>query len=173
MAPPMVNLDDLESRHIEAGHLNADWTFVGAAAGCLDAGMRRIRVRPGFSTPLHVHAHDEETFYVLGGSGLSVQDDKTYAVRPGDCLVHPEASAAHTLKAGDDGLDALAFGHSRERDRHLAATHWDDLVGALLVPDRRRAVAVRARGRTPAAQLGDPRAAGREWPTPSPAATRV
>ena len=115
-APPLVNLDDLESRHIEAGHLNADWTFVGAAAGCLDAGMRRIRVRPGFfSTPLHVHAHDEETFYVLGGSGLSVQDDKTYAVRPGDCLVHPEASAAHTLKAGDDGLDVLAFGHSRER----------------------------------------------------------
>src|SRR5262249_11788198 len=68
-----------------------------------------------FSTPLHVHAHDEETFYVLGGSGLSVQDDRTYAIRPGDCVVHREAAEAHTLKADDDGLDVIVFGHSRER----------------------------------------------------------
>ncbi len=114
--PPIVNLDELESRRIEAGHLNAEWTFVGAAAGSVDVGMRRIQVRPGFfSTPLHVHAHDEETFYVLGGSGLSVQNDRTYAVRAGDCIVHAEAGEAHTLKAGDDGLDVLVFGHSRER----------------------------------------------------------
>jgi uncharacterized cupin superfamily protein len=73
-------------------------------------------VQPGwFSTPLHVHAHDEETFYVLGGSGLSVQDDKAYAVRAGDCIVHREAGEAHTLSAGDDGLDVLALGVSRER----------------------------------------------------------
>jgi uncharacterized cupin superfamily protein len=114
--PPVVNLDDLESRHIEVGHLNADWTFVSAAAGSVEVGMRRIRIAPGFfSTPLHVHAHDEETFYVLGGSGLSVQDDKTYAVRAGDCIVHGEAGEAHTLRAGDEGLDVLVFGHSRER----------------------------------------------------------
>lgn len=116
MAPPLVNLDDLESRHVDVGHLRADWTFVGPAAGCVDVGMRRIQVVPGFfSTPLHVHADDEETFYVLAGSGLSVQDDKTYAVRAGDCIVHPERGEAHTLKAGDEGLDVLVFGHSRER----------------------------------------------------------
>jgi uncharacterized cupin superfamily protein len=116
VAPPVVNLAELEPRHIEVGHLNADWTFVSAAAGSLDVGMRRIQVRPGFfSTPLHVHAHDEETFYVLAGSGLSVQDDKVYAIRPGDCIVHREAGEAHTLKAGDDGLDVLVFGHSLER----------------------------------------------------------
>ena len=114
--PPIVNLADLEPAHIEAGHLNADWTFVGRALGCANVGVRRIQVRPGFfSTPLHVHAHDEETFYVLGGSGLSVQDDRTYVVRPGDCVVHREAAEAHTLKAGDDGLDVIVFGHSRER----------------------------------------------------------
>ena len=114
--PPVVNLENLESRHVEIGHLRADWTFVGPAAGSVDVGMRRIRIEPGwFATPLHVHAHDEETFYVLAGSGLSVQDDKTYAVRPGDCIVHREAGEAHTLRAGDDGLDVLVFGHSRER----------------------------------------------------------
>lgn len=114
--PPLVNLDDLEPRNVEMGHLNAEWTFVGPAAGSVDVGMRRIKVRPGFfSTPLHVHADDEETFFVLGGSGLSVQDDKTYAVRAGDCVVHKEAGEAHTLKAGVEGLDVLVFGHSRER----------------------------------------------------------
>ncbi len=116
MTPPLVNLAELEPRRVDVGHLNADWTFVGPAAGCVDVGMRRITVTPGFfSTPLHVHADDEEIFFVVAGSGLSVQDDKTYAVRAGDCIVHPERAEAHTLKAGDDGLDVLVFGHSRER----------------------------------------------------------
>jgi uncharacterized cupin superfamily protein len=114
--PPLVNLGDLEARTVEIGHLRADWTFVGSAAGCVDIGVRRLQVRPGFfSTPQHVHAHDEETFFVLGGSGLSVQDDKAYEVRAGDCIVHVEASEAHTLKAGDGGLDVLVFGVTRER----------------------------------------------------------
>jgi len=116
MEPPLVNLAELDSRRIEVGHLRADWTFVGPAAGSVDVGARRIKIDPGwFATPLHVHAHDEETFFVLGGSGLSVQDDKTYAVRAGDCIVHGEGKEAHTLRAGDDGLDVLAFGISRER----------------------------------------------------------
>jgi uncharacterized cupin superfamily protein len=116
MEPPLVNLGDLEARRVEVGHLRARWTFVGRAAGCLDVGVRRIQVDPGaFSTPLHVHAHDEETFYVLGGSGVSLQDDAAHPIRAGDCIVHPEAGAAHTLRAGDDGLDVLAMGVSRER----------------------------------------------------------
>jgi uncharacterized cupin superfamily protein len=115
MAPPVVNLDDLDPRRVEVGHLRADWTFVGPAAGSVDIGTRRIRIDPGwFSTPLHVHRSDEETFFVLAGSGLSVQDDRTYEVRAGDCIVHRESAEAHTLRAGDDGLDVLAFGATRE-----------------------------------------------------------
>jgi uncharacterized cupin superfamily protein len=114
--PSVRNLADLEPRRVEVGHLRGDWTFVGPAIGCVDVGVRRVKVDPGFfSTPLHVHAHDEETFYVLSGSGVSLQDDKAYAVRAGDCLVHPEAGPAHTLQAGDEGLDVLALGVSRER----------------------------------------------------------
>src|SRR5207245_8247768 len=55
------------------------------------------------------------TFYVLGGWGLSVQDDRTYVVRSGDCIVHCEAAEAHTLQAGEEGLDVLVFGATRER----------------------------------------------------------
>ena len=116
IGPPVVNLADIEPRTVEVGHLSADWTFVGPRLGCVDVGLRRIQVQPGFfSTPQHVHAHDEETFFVLAGSGLSVQDDRAHEVRAGDCLVHLEAGEAHTLRAGDDGLDVLAFGVSRER----------------------------------------------------------
>jgi uncharacterized cupin superfamily protein len=80
--------------------------------------MNRIRVDPGKrSTPLHVES-DEEIFFVLGGSGLSWQrerdEDRTYEVRAGDCLVHLSEREAHTLVAGDDGLDVLAFGAGPE-----------------------------------------------------------
>ena len=35
--------------------------------------------------------------------------DSAFEVRPGDCIVH-RVREAHTLRAGDDGLDVLAFG---------------------------------------------------------------
>jgi uncharacterized cupin superfamily protein len=79
-------------------------------------GVRRIQVDPGcWSTPLHLEGAEEEIFSVLGGGGTSVQwdgdgDPVGYAVRVGDCLVHRALESAHTLRAGPDGLDVLAFG---------------------------------------------------------------
>ena len=67
-----------------------------------------------WSTPLHLEGAEEEIFYVLAGSGVSVQSDGddtlAYEVREGDCLVHLPLENAHTLQAGADGLDVLAFG---------------------------------------------------------------
>ena len=37
-------------------------------------------------------------------------DTVGYEVRAGDCLVHLALENAHTLQAGPDGLDVLAFG---------------------------------------------------------------
>jgi uncharacterized cupin superfamily protein len=78
--------------------------------------VKRIQVDPGmWSTPLHLEGSDEEIFWVLGGSGLSAQwegeETLAYEVREGDCLVHLALENAHTLQAGGDGLDVLAFGH--------------------------------------------------------------
>ena len=87
------------------------WTNLGSAAGSRTVGVNRIQLDPGeVSTPAHVHGADEEIFFVLAGSGLSWQDDETYEVRAGDCLVHAALGKAHTLRAGDDGLDVLAYG---------------------------------------------------------------
>ncbi|MEP7223969.1 MAG: cupin domain-containing protein [Actinomycetota bacterium] len=78
--------------------------------------MKRIQVDPGmWSTPFHLEGAEEEIFYVLGGSGVSVQwegedDPLGYEVRTGDCLVHLPLQHTHTLQAGPEGLDVLAFG---------------------------------------------------------------
>ncbi len=106
--------DDVESVHREEGHICGDWqSLTGDASEWV--GVRRIRVAPGkWSTPLHVEGAEEEIFYVLAGDGVSVQRvgavEEVFAVGPDDCLVHLALVHAHTLRAGPDGLDVLAFG---------------------------------------------------------------
>jgi uncharacterized cupin superfamily protein len=106
--------DDARTRRSERGHIAGTWqSLTGSSSEA--AGLKRIRVDPGmWSTPLHLEGAEEEIFYVLAGTGTSVQwegeDTLGYEVGPGDCIVHRALENAHTLKAGDDGLDVLAFG---------------------------------------------------------------
>lgn len=73
--------------------------------------MKRVEIDPGkWSTPVHRETGEEEIFYLLGGSGICLQDDAAYDVRPGDCLVFLAAGPTHSLRAGPDGLDVLAYG---------------------------------------------------------------
>jgi uncharacterized cupin superfamily protein len=107
----LVHWDDMEAYRREFGHIAATWRDLGRAAGTRTVGLRRVQVDPGrWATPLHVHATEEEIFFVLSGSGISLQGGVAYEVGAGDCLVHPAGGPAHTLRAGPDGLDALAFG---------------------------------------------------------------
>ena len=106
--------DDVEAVRREQGHICADWqALTGDASEWI--GVRRVRVQPDkWSTPLHVEGAEEEIFFVLAGSGTSVQrigsEEEAYTVGPGDCLVHLALVHAHTLQGGRDGLDVLAFG---------------------------------------------------------------
>jgi uncharacterized cupin superfamily protein len=107
--------DDVRTWRGEKGHIAGTWSSL-TGRGSRTVGVKRIQVDPGkWSTPLHLEGAEEEIFYVLGGSGVSVQwegegDPVGYAVREGDCLVHRALWNAHTLQAGPDGLDVLAFG---------------------------------------------------------------
>ena len=113
----IAHWDEVEGKPRSMGHLGGTWTNLGRAAETVGAGVQRIQLPPGrWSTPAHVHGRNEEIFYVLAGTGLSWQDGETYEVRSGDCLVHRVAGRAHTLLAGDDGLDVLVFG----------TRHWDE-----------------------------------------------
>lgn len=108
----LAHWDEVETRRRDLGHIRGEWQDLGQAAGSVGVGVRRIRMAPGeIPTPEHVHPVEEEIFYVLEGSGLSRQDGSTYLIRAGDCIVHVAMGEAHTLRAGDDGLSVLAFGH--------------------------------------------------------------
>jgi uncharacterized cupin superfamily protein len=111
LVTPIAHWDDVKPGRRDYGHIGASWADLGSAAGSATVGVRRIRIDPGkWSTPAHVELAEEEIFYVLGGAGLSWQDGATYEVAEGDCLVHLAEAEAHTLRAGPDGLDVLAFG---------------------------------------------------------------
>ena len=85
----LAHCDEVEKRRIEEGHLRSTVTNLGRAAGSESIGVQRIELGPGeIPTPVHVHASEEEIFYVLHGSGLSWQDGEAYEVRAGDSLVH-------------------------------------------------------------------------------------
>ncbi|MGH3064938.1 MAG: hypothetical protein ACRDOF_01425, partial [Gaiellaceae bacterium] len=106
--------DDVRSSRGERGHIAGTWSNLTGGSS-QTVGAKRIQVDPGmWSTPLHLEGADEEIFYVLSGTGLSVQwegeETSAYPVRAGDCLVHLALENAHTLEAGPDGLDVLAFG---------------------------------------------------------------
>ena len=116
----ITHWDELEGVRRERGHINAVWTRL-TGGNSVTCGVNRVRIEPGmWSTPLHLEGSEEEIFYVLGGTGVSVQseggDAAAYSVGPGDCLVHHALEHAHTLQAGPDGLDVLVFG-----ERHYAA----------------------------------------------------
>ena len=67
----------------------ATWQRLGDAVGCTTIGANRVRIEPGrLSTPPHSHGASEEIVFVLGGSGLSWQDEQVYELRVGDCIVH-------------------------------------------------------------------------------------
>jgi len=110
----LVRWEEVPGRRVEVGPMCATWTDLGNAGGSVATGLKRIQIEPGRrSTPAHVHDAEEEIFYVLGGDGLSWQDGETCRVAAGDCIVHVAGGAAHTLIAGEQGLDVLAFGTRR------------------------------------------------------------
>ena len=111
MSVGAVNWHDVQGRRITVGPLDSTCRDLGLAAGTRKVGLRRFEIEPGKrSTPAHTHSGEEEIFYVLAGSGLSWQASATHRIEVGDCLVHRIDGPAHTLIAGPDGLDVLAFG---------------------------------------------------------------
>jgi uncharacterized cupin superfamily protein len=107
----IAHWDDVEKVRRERGQMAGTWSAIGAAAGTSRTGASRIELAPGEQpTPPHVHGEAEEIFYVLGGSGLTLLDDDAYEIRAGDCIVYKNTHEAHTIRAGEDGLDVLAFG---------------------------------------------------------------
>lgn len=107
--------DEVEAQDDELGPIGRRRRDLGHAAGSVAVGAARIEVSPGHqATPLHAHDAVEELFYVLAGGGHSVTEDGACAIGPGDAILYPPGRPAHTIVAGEEGLDVLAFGPRRQ-----------------------------------------------------------
>ena len=111
----VVHSDEVEPRIIDGTQLRGTRWRLGAAAGAVRAGLSRYRIAPGErAMPVHVHADEEELFYVLDGEGLSWQDGRAYPVRAGDCILHRPGGEPHAIVGAGDGLDVLAFSNGSD-----------------------------------------------------------
>ena len=136
MVSPMsatAHWDEAPSTRFDVGPMGADWDLLGRAAGCDRVGLSRIRISPGKqSTPVHAHFGEEEIFYVLSGSGWSWQEGGVYEIGAGDVILHPHGGPAHTVVAGGEGIDVLAFGdnlrHEAVRFPRIEATWIGGMV---------------------------------------------
>ena len=142
----LCHWDDVPWTAHEHGDLRCERQRLGAAAGARDVGLSRYRIAPGCrAMPLHVHADEEEIFFVLAGSGFSWQDDALHEIRAGDVIVHRASEEAHTLVASD-GRDARRA-RLRQRLAHRAdaAAARGRHVGRRALAAARRAAPVRRR----------------------------
>jgi len=116
----IAHWDEVESRRLQKGPMDATWQRLGDAAGVTGFGLNRVRVEPGrLPTPPHSHGLSEEIYFVLDGAGLLWQDEAVCEVRAGDAIVQTADHFEHTFKAGPDGLDYLVFG-----TRHPVEYGW-------------------------------------------------
>jgi uncharacterized cupin superfamily protein len=110
----VAHWDDVEPYRRDIGHIAGNWYDLGRAAESFDVGVKRIQIDPGkWSTPAHAEGAEEEIFFVLGGSGVSWQNGDVFEVAENDVLVHFPEEHAHTLRAGAEGLDVLAYGQRK------------------------------------------------------------
>lgn len=109
--PNLGHWDDAAPYTIDRGELQGTRRRLGRLVGTAEIGLSRYVLGPGErAMPAHVHADEEELFFVLAGGGLSWQDGATHAIRAGDVIVHVAGAEAHTFIAGPDGIDVLAYG---------------------------------------------------------------
>jgi quercetin dioxygenase-like cupin family protein len=87
-------------------------------------GVTHFRLRPGLRSPFaHRHAHAEEIYVILAGTGHVKLDDELIEVRPLDAIrVAPEVVRA--FEAGPDGLEFIAFGPHFDADGASVDDPW-------------------------------------------------
>jgi uncharacterized cupin superfamily protein len=116
---PIINRAEVPERDVADGDIAFARRRLAAAAGARRIGASLYVVAPGArQMPVHVHGAEEEIFYVLSGSGLSYESvsshPEAHPVAAGDAIVHAPNGKPHSVLAGEDGLELLAFSSGAE-----------------------------------------------------------
>ncbi len=108
----IVALADVPAEPWGRGDVRGVRRDLGRTIGSRATGIQHLRVAAGaLSAPPHCHSADEELFVVLGGAGIVLLGDEEHALRAGSVVARPPGTGvAHAFRAGDDGLELLAYG---------------------------------------------------------------
>ena len=102
--------DAVQARAFAKGELRGSRRRLGPAMGAERAGLSRYEAAPGERPmPLHTHADEEEILFVVRGSGITTDGERSWAIAAGDTVAHPAGGPPHTYVAGDGSLDVLVF----------------------------------------------------------------
>ena len=90
MGKPVINLDELELKHMAKGPFEARWAPIAKKIGARLLGYNLTVVPPGKkAVPFHNHRNNEEAFIVLDGEGTLRFGDKEYPLRKHDVGAFP------------------------------------------------------------------------------------
>src|SRR4051794_41831614 len=97
----VAHWDEVERTRRDVGDIRAAWRRLGAAAGATEIGVARVEGDPGVRIgPGHGHGAAEETFYVLGGSGLAWVDGEGHRSCPAATTVGGAGAPARARPPG-------------------------------------------------------------------------
>ena len=100
MTHPIINIDDVELQHSEAGgKFAADHASVGQLLGAKKLGYRLSIVPPGKRAwPYHAHLVNEEMVFVISGNGTLRYSDHEHPIKAGDVIAFvPGADKPHQI----------------------------------------------------------------------------
>jgi uncharacterized cupin superfamily protein len=108
----IVALTDVPAEPWGRGDVRVARRDLGRTIGSRTTGLQHLEVAAGaLSAPPHCHSAEEELFVVLGGAGVVRLGDDEHPLRAGSVVARPPGTGvAHTFRAGDDGLELLAYG---------------------------------------------------------------
>jgi quercetin dioxygenase-like cupin family protein len=87
-----------------------DARFPSTELGCVKTGMSVQRLAPGFRIPFgHSHPDQEELYVIAEGSGRVKLDEAVHDLKQWD-LVRIGPGVMHSLEAGPQGMQLIAFG---------------------------------------------------------------
>lgn len=108
----IVNVNDVQGFAWGHGSCESFRRNLGEAIGSRATGIKHIYATPSkLAAPLHCHSLEEELFVVLDGDGALLLGDEEHPVRAGHVVARPPGTGvAHTFRAGERGLEFLAYG---------------------------------------------------------------
>jgi uncharacterized cupin superfamily protein len=110
--PNIVNITDVPTDEQTNGKFALKHASIGRAVGARQIGCGLIELAPGKTAwPMHWHSANEESIYILSGTGTARIGDATVAVGAGDYIAFPvgPANAHQTTNTGTEPLRYLCF----------------------------------------------------------------